>query len=375
MSNKHLITMLLFIFLNAGAISAQEPNSKVTERKMTSAILKKDVKLLVSLPGDYNASKKRYTVLYFLHGTTKTVEEVATICQKTHQDKRSPEIIVVGIDDEENIDRISKDNAAYDQYLSFMEKELIPVVGKRYRTNGQKILYGKSLSGSFPLYAFLSKPSLFNGYIAAGKEWYDKNNDAFTALADQKLQNPELFKRKKIFLASLNGAYNNNNIPEVDKQMTAFATLLETKSNAQISAQYQSFDDWGITPQPGFREGLLFVSKTSGSSKTDQLMMKQAANGKWVILDSKKQTLYEVFPYDNGPDYPSEGVIRVVKNGKIGYADAKTYVIVIAPQFDCAFPFENGKAKVSNQCQTVKEGEHSIWKSDAWQYVDKQGKF
>jgi hypothetical protein len=113
--------------------------------------------------------------------------------------------------------------------------------------------------------------------------------------------------------------------------------------------------------------------KTARPAKTASLRMKQNKDGKWVIVNRKKQTLYEVFSYDNGPDYPSEGLIRVVKNGKIGYADAKTYVIVIAPQFDCAFPFEDGKAKVSNQCQTVKEGEHSIWKSDAWRYVDKQG--
>ncbi|MEZ4903016.1 MAG: hypothetical protein R2822_15295 [Spirosomataceae bacterium] len=65
---------------------------------------------------------------------------------------------------------------------------------------------------------------------------------------------------------------------------------------------------------------------------------------------------------------------QVVKNGKIGYADANTYAIVIEPQFDCAFPFENGTAKVSNQCQTVKEGEYSVWESNVWQYVDKTGK-
>lgn len=114
--------------------------------------------------------------------------------------------------------------------------------------------------------------------------------------------------------------------------------------------------------------------QTSTATTTDSLAMTQTSDGKWVIMDSKKTMLYEVFIYDNGPDYPSEGLIRVVKNGKIGYANAQTYAIVIEPQFDCAYPFENGKAKVSNQCQTVKEGEYSVWKSDAWQYVDKKGK-
>ncbi len=123
------------------------------------------------------------------------------------------------------------------------------------------------------------------------------------------------------------------------------------------------------TQGPGEKE------KVVNTAASTSLVMEQTTDGKWVILDNNKTTLYEVFLYDNGPDYPSEGLIRVVKNGKIGYADASTYAIVIEPQFDCAYPFENGKAKVSNECQTVKEGEHSSWTSEAWQYVDKKGGF
>ncbi len=115
------------------------------------------------------------------------------------------------------------------------------------------------------------------------------------------------------------------------------------------------------------------VSKTS-KPKAAKLTMTQTSNGKWVIMNSKKTTLYDVFIYDNGPDYAADGLIRVVKNGKIGYANAKTYRLVITPQYDCAFPFEKGKAKISNKCKTLKEGEHSSWESDAWQFVDKKGK-
>ncbi len=114
--------------------------------------------------------------------------------------------------------------------------------------------------------------------------------------------------------------------------------------------------------------------KESQTTASDPLIMTQTDNGKWVITDSKKTTLYDVFIYDNGPDYPADGLIRIVENGKIGYADAKTYAIIITPQYDCAFPFENGKAKVSNNCKTIKDGEHNVWESDSWQYVDKKGK-
>lgn len=93
----------------------------------------------------------------------------------------------------------------------------------------------------------------------------------------------------------------------------------------------------------------------------------------FVVIDRQEQVLYEVFNYDNGPDYPSEGLFRIVQNGKMGYADAATYRVVIEPQFDCAFPFENGTARVSNNCTVAQEGEHKIWNSDEWKEIDKLG--
>ena len=77
-----------------------------------------------------------------------------------------------------------------------------------------------------------------------------------------------------------------------------------------------------------------------------------------VAIDRHQNILYEVFPFDNGPDNASEGLFRIVANKKIGYADAATGAVVIRPQFDCAFPFENGSAKVSIDCKAKSDGEH-----------------
>jgi hypothetical protein len=101
------------------------------------------------------------------------------------------------------------------------------------------------------------------------------------------------------------------------------------------------------------------------------LVMNEA--GMILALDVQGKETYEVFNYDNGPDYPSEGVFRIIKNGKIGYADEETGVIVIEPQYNCAFPFEEGKAKVSLNCQEEQMGEYTEWVSDEWIYIDKKG--
>lgn len=89
-------------------------------------------------------------------------------------------------------------------------------------------------------------------------------------------------------------------------------------------------------------------------------------------MDRNGNYLFDVFIYDNGPDYFQEGYFRVVRNGKIGYAN-KFGEIIIPCQFDCAWPFENGKAKVSNNCQLIKEQEHTIWQSKEWYFITKNG--
>lgn len=86
---------------------------------------------------------------------------------------------------------------------------------------------------------------------------------------------------------------------------------------------------------------------------------------------------YGVFQCDNGNDYVSEGLYRIVdKRGRIGYAD-ESGRSVIKPRFAFGFPFENGKAKVTDKGEMKEvpgsDGEYHYWKSDEWYYIDKKG--
>ncbi|MCK9411456.1 MAG: WG repeat-containing protein [Prolixibacteraceae bacterium] len=105
--------------------------------------------------------------------------------------------------------------------------------------------------------------------------------------------------------------------------------------------------------------------------KTYAIVVKK--NSGFIAIDRQESVLYEVFPFDNGPDEPFEGLFRILADKKIGYADALTGKVVIKPQFDCARPFEKGVAEVSTNCKTQPEGEHSSWISDNWLYIDKNG--
>ncbi len=82
---------------------------------------------------------------------------------------------------------------------------------------------------------------------------------------------------------------------------------------------------------------------------------------------------YEVYWFDMGPDPISDGLFRIIKNDKIGYADS-IGKIVIEPKYGCAEPFFDGKARVTNNCTLQRDNfEHNVMISDSWFYIDKFG--
>ncbi len=94
----------------------------------------------------------------------------------------------------------------------------------------------------------------------------------------------------------------------------------------------------------------------------------------FIAIDRQETVLYDVYPFDNGPDPVADGLFRIQRDGKIGYADAVAGNVVIDPQYTCAYPFENGIAKVSTDCTTEADGEHTTWVSEHWMNIDKTGK-
>lgn len=89
------------------------------------------------------------------------------------------------------------------------------------------------------------------------------------------------------------------------------------------------------------------------------------------------ETGFKPYQYDNGDDYVSDGLYRIVdKDGLIGYA-TEYGKVAIAPRFAFGFPFDNGRAKVTDtgHLEEVEGsgGEYHYWKSDNWYWIDKTG--
>jgi hypothetical protein len=94
--------------------------------------------------------------------------------------------------------------------------------------------------------------------------------------------------------------------------------------------------------------------------------------GDKVFYISKTGKAVRTHLYDNGADYFAEGLARTLWKGKFGFID-QSLNVVIKPEYDFAFPFENGFAVVCNGCRAQGKGEHQSFRGGKWGVIDKSG--
>lgn len=93
-----------------------------------------------------------------------------------------------------------------------------------------------------------------------------------------------------------------------------------------------------------------------------------------IAIDAKGRKLFNVYLFDNGPDYPCDGLFRITDDhGRIGYADT-TGRIVIRPRFEAAHYFSGGRAQVARKATLKYVGEYTVWESDKWFTIDTRGR-
>lgn len=117
--------------------------------------------------------------------------------------------------------------------------------------------------------------------------------------------------------------------------------------------------------------GNIIIEPTYSFAFTDTLnTIAFVTDGEYIIaINGKGKHLFRVFNYDNGPDYQSEGLFRIVNEmEEIGFADTLGNII-IEPQYKFAYPFKDGRAKVTNKGSSKQYGEYWYWDSDEWNYI------
>ncbi len=96
--------------------------------------------------------------------------------------------------------------------------------------------------------------------------------------------------------------------------------------------------------------------------------------GRQIAIDRNQNVLFDIVMFDNGPEPFNENLTRVLRNGKMGYAN-KFGQIVIPCEYDYAKWFENGKAEVTyNAKEYFDLDDHKRVESSEWFVIDKKGK-
>jgi hypothetical protein len=95
--------------------------------------------------------------------------------------------------------------------------------------------------------------------------------------------------------------------------------------------------------------------------------------GRQVGIDENQNVLFDLVMFDNGPEPFNEGLTRVLRDGKMGYAN-KFGQVVIPCIYDYAKWFDNGVAEVTFKATEYLDGdEHRRVESDEWFTIDTRG--
>jgi predicted alpha/beta superfamily hydrolase len=247
---KILAGVFALLVLISSSAQAQAPPG-TTALKINSAVLGEERTILVRVPPGYETNKQRYPVLYMTDGnahighTSSTVEFLA-------QNGRMSELIVVGIT---NTDRtrdlspthvtttVAGGNSALqfptsggaDKFLKFIETELIPEIEKRYRVHPYRILAGHSLGGLFTIHAMVSRPELFNSYVAVSPALQWDNQVAVKRAED-------FFKARKEWQATLFMSLGHEPGP-IEDGFFQLKQVLEKNQTKGFEWEVQQLDD------------------------------------------------------------------------------------------------------------------------------------
>ena len=184
-----LLAFCLFsIHLAAQDIAPPAPQ-KLT---LHSNILNEDRVVWIRTPQNYEKTQGPFPVLYLVDGPTY-INLVASTMDLLVLDDRMPPLVIVGIAntdrtrdmtpshaDEKNPDgtvHADPTSGGADHFVDFIQNELMPEIERRYRVAPYKIFVGHSFGGLLAVHILITRPDMFQAYIAASPSlWWDNQS-------------------------------------------------------------------------------------------------------------------------------------------------------------------------------------------------------
>lgn len=251
--NKYIF-VLIFLFFGIEKINSQNTEQEVngTKHSVQSKILNEERIYEISLPDSYydeKASLKKYPVLVLLDGNRffKSISGMVNyMSSDTYRSWKIPEMIVVAI---HNVDRrrdytpdkiitVRKNNSGGgENFLNFLEKELLPEIDSKYRTTSERILFGHSLGGLLATHAYMKENSSFKSFLAIDPSFGTWDTETMDKKLNAMTENS--FTRY-IYIASAN--WGKRNINNRDRHVRFYESL-NAKYKGKLPAKLEYFEN------------------------------------------------------------------------------------------------------------------------------------
>lgn len=239
--------LVVLVLVSSSAFAQYGGPAKLT---IKSTVLGEDRTILVRTPPGYETNKLAYPVLYMTDGDAHIAHTSSTI-EFLARNGRMSEMIVVGITNTDRTRDLTPAKATglgaaqfptaggADNFLKFIETEVIPEIEKRYRVQPYRVLAGHSFGGLFAVHALITRPELFNSYVAVSPslQWSD---EATLKRAE------EFFKTRKELHATLFTSLGNEP-GDIGKDFEQFKALLAKNQikGFEWEAQQMTDEDHG----------------------------------------------------------------------------------------------------------------------------------
>jgi predicted alpha/beta superfamily hydrolase len=189
MAFRSLALHAILILALASAASAADPVLPHQTFTIESKVLGETRRINVYTPPGYEKANSRYPVLYMPDGgVDEDFPHVTTDVDASIRAGEMRPVIVVGIEnterrrdmtgptDVESDRKIAVHVGGSANFRAFIGDELMPVIRKRFRGNGETAIVGESLAGLFIVETFFEEPKLFDTYIALSPSlwWNDQ---------------------------------------------------------------------------------------------------------------------------------------------------------------------------------------------------------
>ena len=204
--------------------------------------------LNVYLPDGYADSTLSYPVIYLLDGSAnEDFPHIAGLAQFMNMYDLLPKSIVVGIanngksryHDFTGATQSDSDKVWLPTYggsaafISYMEKEVEPMVKQHYRTSGHRTLIGQSLGGLLATEVLFTRPELFDDYMLIGPSlWW---NDGALAAGAEAWVKAHRDLHKRVFIASA------GNEDMMKKQVGQVVDALRKYGGPSLQSWYEYF--------------------------------------------------------------------------------------------------------------------------------------